>query len=212
MSDLEAHANERNIVGPNLSRPFAWNHNNVGTCCVYVETGQTLRPIETGATWLVNSTQHWTLWLVVSVFMGLYLLTYGGGANYQERLPSISSHRLLSSPIVSFRLPSSPIVSRNLPPSPTVVPDHLPPCIVIPRHNVLPSPTIADHLQHRRSSPPYHHFLSFPIISHCLSSAPTMSHLIPDPTSYHVWPPPIISTISHYLPLSFIIPRHILTL
>ena len=23
-----------NIVGPNMLRPFAWNHNNVGTCCV----------------------------------------------------------------------------------------------------------------------------------------------------------------------------------
>ena len=22
----------RNIVGPNMLRPFAWNHNNVGTC------------------------------------------------------------------------------------------------------------------------------------------------------------------------------------
>ena len=24
----------RNIVGPNMLRLFAWNHNNVGTCCV----------------------------------------------------------------------------------------------------------------------------------------------------------------------------------
>ena len=37
---LEAHAKGRNIVGqqhsivgPNILRPFAWNH-NVGTCCV----------------------------------------------------------------------------------------------------------------------------------------------------------------------------------
>ena len=31
---LKAHANGRNIVGPNMLRPFAWNRNNVGTCCV----------------------------------------------------------------------------------------------------------------------------------------------------------------------------------
>ena len=31
---LKAHAIERSIVGPNMLRPFAWNHNNVGTCCV----------------------------------------------------------------------------------------------------------------------------------------------------------------------------------
>ena len=32
----KTHANGRNIVGPNMFRPFAWNHNNVGTCCVSV--------------------------------------------------------------------------------------------------------------------------------------------------------------------------------
>ena len=31
----------RNIVGPDMLRPFTWNHNNVGTCCVLFETGQT---------------------------------------------------------------------------------------------------------------------------------------------------------------------------
>ena len=34
----KAHANGRNIVGPNMLPPFAWNHDNVsrlvGTCCV----------------------------------------------------------------------------------------------------------------------------------------------------------------------------------
>ena len=29
---LKAHANRRNIVGPNMLRPFALSHNNVGTC------------------------------------------------------------------------------------------------------------------------------------------------------------------------------------
>ena len=29
---FKAHANGRNIVGPNMLRPFAWSHNNVGTC------------------------------------------------------------------------------------------------------------------------------------------------------------------------------------
>ena len=28
-----------------LLRPFAWNHNNVGTCCVQFETGQTFGTI-----------------------------------------------------------------------------------------------------------------------------------------------------------------------
>ena len=52
---VRAHANGRNIVGQNtqhcwaqqccdLLRPFAWNHNNVGTCCVQFETGQTFDP------------------------------------------------------------------------------------------------------------------------------------------------------------------------
>ena len=47
----------RNIVGPNMLSPFAWNHNNVGTCCVQFETGQTFRPIQTDATLLTNNTQ-----------------------------------------------------------------------------------------------------------------------------------------------------------
>ena len=33
-SPLKAHANGHNIVGADMLRdPFAWNHNNVGTCC-----------------------------------------------------------------------------------------------------------------------------------------------------------------------------------
>ena len=31
----------RNIDGSSILSPFAWNHNNVGTCCVEFETGQT---------------------------------------------------------------------------------------------------------------------------------------------------------------------------
>ena len=29
---FKVHANGRNIVGPNMLRPFSGNHNNVGTC------------------------------------------------------------------------------------------------------------------------------------------------------------------------------------
>ena len=56
-----------------LLRPFAWNHNNVGTCCVQFETGQTFRPMQTDATLLTNNTQQcWELLaLVASVCMGL---------------------------------------------------------------------------------------------------------------------------------------------
>ena len=45
----------------------------VGTCCVYFETGQTFRPMQTDATLLANNTQHcWELLaLVASVCMGL---------------------------------------------------------------------------------------------------------------------------------------------
>ena len=56
-----------------LLRPFAWNHNNVGTCCEKFETGQTFRPMQTDATLLANNTQQcWELLaLVASVCMGL---------------------------------------------------------------------------------------------------------------------------------------------
>ena len=56
-----------------LLRPFAWNHNNVGTCCVKFETGQTFRPMQTDATLLANNTQQcWELLaLVAAVCMGL---------------------------------------------------------------------------------------------------------------------------------------------
>ena len=56
-----------------LLRPFAWNHDNVGTCCVKFETGQTFRPMQTDATLLANNTQQcWELLaLVGSVCMGL---------------------------------------------------------------------------------------------------------------------------------------------
>ena len=39
---VKAYANGRKIVGPNMLRPFAWNHN---TYCVQFETSQTFRPI-----------------------------------------------------------------------------------------------------------------------------------------------------------------------
>ena len=43
-----------------LLRPFAWNHNNVGTCCVQFETGQTFRPTQMDAVFIVGQ-QHPTL-------------------------------------------------------------------------------------------------------------------------------------------------------
>ena len=60
---LKAHANGRNIVGPNILRPFAWNHNNVGTCwhlrvCVLFATGQTFRPMQTEASSLAKNPQQ----------------------------------------------------------------------------------------------------------------------------------------------------------
>ena len=56
-----------------LLRPFAWNHNNVRTCCEKFETGQTFRPMQTDATLLANNTQQcWELLaLVAFVCMGL---------------------------------------------------------------------------------------------------------------------------------------------
>ena len=52
----------RNIVGPNMLRPFAWNHNNVGTCCVQFEISQTFRPMQTDANTVgqksLNNTQQ----------------------------------------------------------------------------------------------------------------------------------------------------------
>ena len=45
----------RNIVGPNMLRPFEWNHNNVGTCCVKFEISQTFRPMQTDATLLAKN-------------------------------------------------------------------------------------------------------------------------------------------------------------
>ena len=70
-----------------MLRPFAWNHNNVGTCCVF-ETGQTFRPaMQTGATLLAkNPQQHTTmLGLVASVCTGLKgrkMLFYITSLNY----------------------------------------------------------------------------------------------------------------------------------
>ena len=56
---VKAHANGRNIVGPNMLRSLAWSHNNVGTCCVQFETGQIFRPMQTDATLLAkNHQQH----------------------------------------------------------------------------------------------------------------------------------------------------------
>ena len=59
----------RNIVVLNMLRPFAWNHNNVGTCCEQFETGQTFRPIQTDAILLANNTQHCCSQRVASVCM-----------------------------------------------------------------------------------------------------------------------------------------------
>ena len=41
----------RNIVGPSVLRPFAWNHNNVGTCW----------PMQTDATLLATNPKHATM-------------------------------------------------------------------------------------------------------------------------------------------------------
>ena len=32
LTSIKAHANGRNIAGPNMLHPFALNHSNVGTC------------------------------------------------------------------------------------------------------------------------------------------------------------------------------------
>ena len=44
-----------------MLRPFAWKHNNVGTCCVqfgHCEIGQNFRPMQTDATLLVKHPQQ----------------------------------------------------------------------------------------------------------------------------------------------------------
>ena len=66
----------RNIIRPNMFHPFAWNHNNVGTCWYLLRivwNRSNFWAQQTDATLLVKNPQlHATmLWLVASVCTGL---------------------------------------------------------------------------------------------------------------------------------------------